>query len=130
MTGAEARETAATLALMAESEVAIARLYEACAKVDADRREVWERIAGAERNHAKWVEAMARILLGRKGEGFRIGRKFEPKAVQAFSDQIRKNEADVQAGAIKGRVLYMVARGLEAALLEDRFFEIVATEDE
>ncbi|MEK7477672.1 MAG: hypothetical protein AAB152_18795 [Candidatus Coatesbacteria bacterium] len=130
MTEAEARETAKTLMLMAASELAVGRLYMACAKADDDRREVWERIAGAERNHAKWIEAMAGMLLARNGEGFRIGRKFEPKAVEAFTDEVRKNEADVQTGAIKGRVMYMIARGIEAALLEDRFFEFVATEDE
>jgi hypothetical protein len=130
MTGNEARQVAVTLVLMAETERAIGALYEACAKADADRGEVWRRVAAAERHHATGVGTMATILLRKKGEGFRVGRKFPPEAVRAFTDQVRKNEVDVKTGAIKGRVLYMIARGLETTLLEDRFYEFVATEDE
>lgn len=130
MTEAEAKETAGTLALMAELERAIADLYRACAKADADRGEVWERLAGAERNHAVWVRALAKALLERKGEGFRAGRRFGRDTIQTLATQVRKNEMDVRAGSIKGRAMYLMARGLETTLIEDRFYELVTAQDE
>lgn len=130
MTEKEAKETAETLALMAEAERAMAVLYESCARVDTDRAEVWRRIAAAERRHAEGVDTMGAILVRMQGDGFRIGRTFSRDAIQAFIEQVRKNDADVKAGELKGRVLFMVTRGLETAILEDRFFEFVTTKDE
>ncbi len=130
MTEAEAKEAAGVFALMAEAELAIARLYEACAASDEEHGEVWKRIAASERGHAVAVEAMVERMLKLKGDGFKLGRRFQPEAIRAFVDQVKKSEADVKAGTLKGRVLYLMTRGLETAMLEDRFYEFVTGNDE
>ena len=63
------------------------------------------------------------------GEGFRIGRRFDPAAVKAFIERIKKNEVDARAETICGRVLFLVARGLEEAILETQFYEHLLSDD-
>lgn len=130
MTEAEAKEAAGTLEMMAEAERAIARLYEACAAADPEHDDVWKRIAASERDHAAAVEGMIQRLLKLQGDGFRVGRKFSTDAIRAFIEQARKSEADVRSGELKGRVLYIMTRGLETAIVEDRFYEFLSTKDE
>jgi hypothetical protein len=129
MTEAEARTAVGTLALVAEGERAVGRYYLVCAEKNPEHADVWKTIAAAEQRHTEAIGTMAKMIVHANGEGYRIGRRFDPEAVKLFIERVKKNEADARAGAIAGRVLFLVARGLEEAILETQFYELVLSDD-
>jgi rubrerythrin len=117
-----------TLGLLAVSERTIEGLYSECAKTGSDP-EFWSMLAAQEDRHAENLEEMARLIAACLGVGFALSREFPIAAIRTFIKSVTAVTARVQAGLVRGNQLYHMAHGIEQALIEQRYGELVRTSD-
>jgi len=117
-----------TLGLLAESEGILAELYEVCGSASGDAA-FWGALAKQERGHSVNLKEMARLIMDANGDGFEVERRFPANAIQSFMQYVRDNLAGVRNGSIKGIKLYQLAREIERAVLDQRYPDVVKTEN-
>ncbi len=113
---------------MARLELAIGRFYSVCAECMDEDRDFWLDIVRQEESHAKTLYKMYTIIIARP-ERFEKGRPFNPTAITTFTSSIEAKIESLRKGCIPKKNIYIYARDIENSLLEDRFFEIVKTDD-
>jgi len=107
------------LELLIRHELAIKRLYEACAVAFPERRDLWQGIAGDEQRHSDTLEALRSGDSADKGSWF--GNRLKPQAIKSSIAYVEKQTARAEGGYLSLREALSVARDLETALLEKQF---------
>ncbi len=114
--------------LMAATEQLIAEFYRTCADVWEEDRDFWLATVAEEEKHAANIEKMARIVAARP-ERFEIGRPFNPMAIRTIMAGVEGHLRRLKEGQITRDRLMIVARDIEASLMEKSYGEIVRTTD-
>ena len=123
--GSEMSDKEARLAvvdLLAEHEMAIARLYEAYARMGMESGEFWASLAAEEKEHARWIGELRRAV-EEDAVGFDRGR-FSVESLRTSLAYVKEEVAKAEAGAIPLLEALSKAMDLENALIERRFFEV------
>lgn len=116
------------LSFMADVERALAELYHACGETWDDGHGFWSGIEDEENKHARNIESMKDII-SRKPERFEKGRPFNIMAAQTLIRGIRGNIDKVRTGTIQRKNALFMARDMEQSMMEQRYGEVVKTED-
>jgi rubrerythrin len=110
------------IALLAENEETLGRLYLSFAIRFAEFKDLWNGLAGEEKNHAKWI-----LNLGEKVRNKQVFMKtdrFKAAAVRTFINHteeeiVKANKPDYQSiNALS------VAYYIEESLIERKYFEV------
>jgi len=124
----ELRSLITVLELMAETELAIAELYNTCAHVCQEDAEFWSSIAQEEKKHADNIHRIKELIL-QKPECFQKGRAFNPVAIKTTISYIKNNIQRIKEGAIDKNKALFIARDIEQSLMEQKYGEIVKADD-
>lgn len=116
------------LSRMEESERAIADFYRICGDTWTSEKEFWASIEGEENKHIQYIERMKEII-SKKPEHFKKGRPFNVFAIQTVNKGIQNNIQKVRTGELTRNNALFAARDSEQSLMENRYNEIVKTED-
>jgi hypothetical protein len=112
----------AVVDLLAEHELALARLYEAYARAEVESGEFWSQLAEEEKEHARWIGELKRAV-EEDAVGFDRGR-FSVESVKTSLGYVEEEVARAEAGARSLVEALSKAMDLENALIERRFFEV------
>jgi len=106
----------------------IADLYLSCSQTGSFDMEFWTDMGQAEIKHARNINRMVE-LISKKPESFELNSHFKSAAIKTATsgiqwhmDRLKKN------GMTEEKMLY-IARDLEQAILENRYYNIVKTND-
>ncbi|MGV8058562.1 MAG: hypothetical protein AB2L12_11130 [Smithellaceae bacterium] len=114
--------------MMAVTEQLIADFYRTCAETWEEDRPFWMAIVSEEEKHASNIDKMARII-SFKPERFEIGRPFNQTAIRTIMTGVEGHLKRLQEGMIPRDRLMVVARDIEASVIEKNYSEIVRTTD-
>jgi len=117
-----------TLAALSDHETALAGLYAACAHHWSGDAALWQRLADSERDHAKRLTEMARIVAERPA-GFRIGRPFSAAAGRLQAGYVENRTREVRGGGVARRTALLMAREIERSIIETRLNELLETDE-
>lgn len=123
----EIKTAVVTFGLLAEAENVLARLYRECGK--AGDETFWSDLAVQEEKHAANLTEMARLIAVSKGVGFEMTRQFPAAAVRSFIGYLEDHRAQVCAGGKSPAELYRIGRTIERAILDQRYPDIVKSND-
>jgi len=118
-----------TLGLLAEIEGKLTGLYRECGKATGDAN-YWNAIAVQETEHARNLKEMARLIRETNGTGFEKSRDFPAGALRSFAQYIDDSLGHVLNGNRKGIELYQLARTIEKAVLDQRYPDIIRTDNQ
>jgi hypothetical protein len=118
----------AALRRMAMFEMTLAELYSLCASTWEEDREFWLDIWKDEIKHAQYVSRIIEIV-SKKPEGFEKGRPFNVFTVETTVSDIRNKIEMTKKGDFPKNNLLFIARDLENGYLEERYGEIVSTDN-
>ena len=108
--------------------MAVAEFYGVCSRTWESEQGFFAALSRDEMRHAADVRELARILAD-KPEQFQSLRRFHKAAVQTFVAGVKESAARVHRGETPlDRVLH-IALDMENSILENRFTEIVKTEE-
>lgn len=113
---------------MSMFETKIAELYSTCALTWKDDCQFWLDIWRDEISHALYINNIIEIIV-RKPEVFNKGIPFNVLEVQAKVSSIMSTIEQIKKGQITKDKLLLIANGLENGYLEDKYSEIVKTDD-
>lgn len=116
------------LVAMSETELTISRFYEACSGLSQETAAFWDGISKAEMQHCENIKKMIDVI-SKKPERFEKGRPFNIFALKTFNDGIKGYINRLKNGDIDTNKAFFVARDIEYSLLENRYSEIVKTDD-
>jgi rubrerythrin len=116
------------LTAMAETELIIGKFYEACSGLSQETLAFWDGISKAEIKHSENIKKMIHVI-STKPERFEKGRQFNVFAIKTFNDGIRNYINRLKDGEIDSNRAFFIARDIEHSLLENRYGEIVKTDD-
>jgi len=113
---------------MAMFEVTIAELYSLCASTWKDDSEFWLDIWKDEIKHTQYINRIIEII-SNAPDRFEKGRPFNVFAINTTLSDVRNKIEKVKKGEISQSNLLVIASDLEKGYLEDRYGEIVSTDD-
>jgi hypothetical protein len=113
---------------MSMFETKLAELYSACASKWREDCQFWLDIWKDEISHALYVGNIIEII-ARKPEIFEKGLPFKVSEVQTIVLSIMTTIEEVKRGEITREKLLLVANGLENGYLENKYSEVVKTDD-
>ena len=116
------------LTAMAETEQIIGEFYKECGELSKEASEFWKGISNAEIRHSANIKTMIEII-STKPERFEKGRPFNIFAVKTFNDGVQNYINRLKNGEIEKDKAFFIARDIEQSLLENRYGEIVKTDD-
>jgi hypothetical protein len=123
----EVKTAVVTFGLLAEVESTLAELYRECAK--KSNAAFWNGVAAAEEKHAANLTEMARMIAESRGEGYAVRRQFPAAAVRAFNQYLQDSLGQVRSGSVEGAGLYKLGEAIEQAVLDQRYPDIVSTDN-
>jgi len=124
----EISEIVEVLKKMAMFEVVIAELYSLCAATWKEDSQFWLDIWKDEVKHAQYINKIIEII-SKSPENFEKGRPFNAIVVETTVADIRKKIEKVKKGEIDKNTILFIANDLEKGYLEDKYSEIVRTDD-
>ncbi len=113
---------------MALFETKIAEMYSVCASTWTEDSPFWLSIWRDELRHARHIEQMTDIIR-KKPERFTAGRPFNVHALTTVVNDIIKKTGMIRRKEIAQDQFLFIARSFEQGYIEDRYGEIVKTED-
>lgn len=113
---------------MAMFEVTIAELYSLCAATWKEDRDFWLDIWRDEIRHSQYIFRIIDII-SKSPERFEKGRPFNVFSVETTVNDIKNKIEKVKKGEIQKNNLLLIASDIEKGYLEDRYSEIVKTDD-
>ena len=116
------------LNLMAESENAMAGLYEAASKTWRNEAKFWQNLAEQERKHAECVSKMIE-LVSKSPDQFRQGRPFTAEPLNVFLAKIRTAITEVETKTISKSRFVSLALSIEDHVIESNYSQIVITDN-
>lgn len=114
--------------LMAATERLFADFYRLCAEIWEEDREFWLATAAEEEKHAKNIERLSQLVAARP-DRFTIRRSFNQTAIRTIMTGIEGYMKRLKAGQITRFQAMILARDLEASVMEKNYAEIVQTSD-
>lgn len=96
--------------------------------MDQKNANFWSMLEKQEMDHADNIAKMIGVV-SRKPEHFQRGRSFSPIAVEMFKKGIDGNREKIQSGAVPRDKFLFLARDNEQSLLEQRYQEVLRTND-
>lgn len=124
----EISEIVEVLKKMAMFEVVIAELYSLCAVTWKEDSQFWLDIWKDEVKHAQYINRIIEII-SKYPDDFEKGRPFNALVVETTVAQIRKKIEKVKKGEIDKNTILFIANDLEKGYLEDKYSEIVRTDN-
>jgi hypothetical protein len=121
----------AVLAAMAQSEIAVAKLYQLCAEPEGDARQFWLTLEHEELRHAQQVDRLAEIIAQRP-DRFTPKRAMNVAAIQTFTRFVDSIAQRILANEIlrtDQRRLLTAARDVEQSIIESRYHELVISDE-
>ncbi|MCX5813760.1 MAG: hypothetical protein NT178_14615 [Proteobacteria bacterium] len=116
------------LKLMVENELAIGELYKACGEKWKDDEGFWMGIYEEEHKHAQYINMIIEII-STKPERFEKSRPFNIFATKTVISGVQDKIQKIKKGEIHQNNALFIARDIEQAILEDKYSEIVKTDD-
>lgn len=116
------------LTAMAETELIISKFYEACSELSQETLAFWDGISKAEIKHSENIRKMIDVI-STKPERFEKGRPFSIFAIKTFNDGVKNHINRLKNGEVEQNKCFFIARDIEQSLLENRYGEIVKTDD-
>lgn len=116
------------LAAMSETELTISRFYAACSDLSQSASAFWDGISKAEIKHSENIKKIIDVI-STKPERFEKGRPFNIFAIKTFNDGVKNYISKLINGEIDVNKACFIARDIENSLLENRYGEIVKTDD-
>ncbi|MCX8022013.1 MAG: hypothetical protein N2745_04495 [Syntrophorhabdaceae bacterium] len=113
---------------MAMFEMNIAELYSVCAGTHGFDGEFWLDIWHDEIAHAQYINRTIE-LISKKPDNFEKGRPFNVFALETVIKDIREKIQMTKNGGLSEEKLLYIAKDYENSYLEDRYVEIVKTEN-
>jgi hypothetical protein len=113
---------------MAMFEVAIAELYSLCAEIWKEESKFWLDIWKDEIKHTQYINRIIEIV-SKAPDRFDKGRPFNIFAIETIVSDIRNKIEKIKKGEIAKNNLLFIARDFEKGYLEERYSEIVLTDD-
>ncbi len=109
-----------TIEMLANHELALGRLYETFARKFDSARDFWLRLAAEEQRHAEWLRT---LLTGTARTAWLSHVRLPNRSAVALSlGYLEKQISRAQEGNISLMEALAIARDVENALLEKRFF--------
>jgi hypothetical protein len=119
------------LVAMAQSEIAVAKLYRLCAEPEGDARQFWLTLEHEELRHAQQVDRLAEIIAQRP-DRFTPKRAMHVTAIQTFTcyvDSIAQRILINEIPHTDQRRLLTAARDVEQSIIESRYHELVTSDE-
>jgi rubrerythrin len=116
------------LKFMVENELVIGELYKTCGEKWKDDEGFWMNIYEDENKHAQYINRMIGIISNRP-ERFEKGRPFNIFAIKTVISGVQDKIQKTKKGGIPKNNALFIARDLEQAMIEDKYGEIVKTDD-
>ncbi|MEN6615234.1 MAG: hypothetical protein ABFD12_01630 [Syntrophorhabdus sp.] len=116
------------LKLMAKFETKIAELYSHCAAAWAEDKEFWLSIWRDEIRHARHIEQMMDAIR-KNPRTFEVGRVYNKHSMEMIVKDIEEKVQMIIHGEITKDQLLFIAQSLEQQYMEEKYSEIVVTED-
>ena len=113
---------------MAMFEVTLAELYSLCASTWKEDSEFWLDIWKDEIRHTQFINRIMEVI-SKAPERFEKGRPFNIFVIETTVSDIRNKIEKIKKGEIEKNNLLHISSDLEKGYLEDRYSEIVITED-
>ncbi|MCX8110224.1 MAG: hypothetical protein N3D15_03120 [Syntrophorhabdaceae bacterium] len=113
---------------MAMFEMTIAELYSLCATTWEEDADFWLDIWRDEIRHAQYINRIIEII-SKKPENFEKGRPFNVFGLETTINDIRSKIQKIKDKEIPIDNLLFIVRDYENGYLEDRYSEIVKTDD-
>lgn len=111
------------LAILAESETALHRLYAGYAEILPELGEFWARLAKEETTHAAWVNALSERL--QAGElAFRDGR-LVPQIFETFLGYVNERIAEITSAPPSLFSALSIARDIEDTIVEKHYYDVL-----
>lgn len=124
----DVRSVMELLKVLAETERAIADFYDACGRMWHEEGAFWDRLVQDEKKHAECMQRMSTIIF-QKQHLFAIGRQISPVAARTFIRGIEENKERCLRGVLSHKQMLFIARDIERSIIEDKFYEVVTTDD-
>lgn len=109
-------------------EIKIAELYSLCATIWKEDAEFWLDIWKDEIRHSQYI-SRAIDIISKSPERFEKGRPFNVFVVETTVADIRDKIEKLKRGELQKNNMLNIASDLEKGFLEDRYSEIVKTDD-
>jgi len=116
------------LKLMAQSEQMLGELYRACGIKWSEDRDFWTEISSQEDKHALYIKKIGEII-SKRPENFEKGRPFNVFAIKTIIKGMQDKLLKIKEGSIPRKNAFFTARDFEQSILEDRYGEIVKSDD-
>ncbi|HOJ70649.1 MAG TPA: hypothetical protein PLR38_02295 [Syntrophorhabdaceae bacterium] len=113
---------------MAMFEMTIGELYSLCANTWKEDAEFWLSIWRDEIKHAQFINQIIQTI-SKSPERFEKGRPFNVFSIETTLSDIRSKIEKIKKGEISKDNLLYIASDIEKGYLEDRYGEIVSTND-
>jgi rubrerythrin len=119
------------LALLADNELAVARLYQAYGEKSQSNKDFWTALSKEEVTHSQWIMDLAKKV--ETGEVSFKQRKFDKSEIQASIDSIREEEerfSNTGINYLSHEEELEIALEKEKGLLEGKLFKYFKTDDD
>jgi len=110
-----------------EIELIVAELYRHFSHSFPSDRIFWETMAGDEANHAAWIDDLKTALF-RNGWSFEVG-KISLASLNTFRLGIVRQIDRLRKGEMGRRNAFFIARDFERTLIENRYFELIRSDN-
>ncbi len=116
------------LNLLSEAESNVADLYKTCKETFGDPSEFWTELIKDELSHERNVKKIKEIIVKKTGY-FSAKRPIKREAVKTFLNYVNQQKNRVQNRELDELRLLYIARDIEQSIIENKFFEIVSSND-
>jgi hypothetical protein len=110
--------------LLADTETALAELYETCGKFWEADAKFWLGLATDERRHNEYIKSMRRIIAATP-EQFSQEKPFQPIALQTMIYTIKTLMQKVSSNQITREEIFEVTRDIEKSVIESKYESIL-----
>ncbi len=117
-----------SLQALVRLELAVGKLYEACAEQWPDDNPFWLEVARQEMAHARAIERMLSLISLNPGT-FAPLKAIRVKAVDTIISGIETRTEQVRSGQLSKNNALHIAVDLENSVMENKFYEMVQTTD-
>lgn len=108
--------------MLARNEEIVSKLYKTYAEKFPAHKEFWSRLAEEETEHADWIGKLYSQI--KEGSVYFNEKRFKIEAIQKLQKHLNNRLARAQKEEIPLLNALSIARDIENALLENKFFEI------
>ena len=109
-------------------EKTVAELYLSCSQAGSFDKEFWTDMGQAEIKHARNINRMIE-LISQKPESFELNSHFKSAAIKTATSGIQWHMDRLRKDGMPEEKMLYVARDLERAILENRYKDIIKTND-